>query len=361
MNSFLRQRTVALSIALVAVASCHATTAAPESVAEGGTTAYQTDSERACNAWYDASRAYTQKLGFSVPPDDARDRFVQNCKLLVEAPGQSGAAAALAKCTDASQPCEAPLGTLAAGTPCGASIQCASGFCKGPAFAFDGLPWPRTRCGVCKDPIPAGAACTPAVGGQPADICAAGSTCVFQGYVNDVPTGKCGTVSPPTTPKGTAGATCHSSNDCVSGLTCHVSNPAMNVQGTCGPPTAAGGKCAWSEDCEQPLICLGTCQSRGAEGASCGRYVDFISTVTGSCSLNMACVPPGCTPFTYAAPGEACSDAVLCTRKFCIQGVCPTVVPNSSSCDDAVGDNHCDAYASCLDKSCEFFDPASCR
>jgi hypothetical protein len=160
--------------------------------------------------------------------------------------------------------CVPPAGTLATGSPCGSSAQCASTFCAIAEYQV---------CGTCQ-PLP------------------------------------------------TAGATCQVTADCGRDLACAVPNGATS--GVCAAYGASAAPCLTGvAPCGAGLACvgddvatmtMGTCM---ASGATVGAACDATRKTAANCNgdLGLVCVPTAagsgvgtCKTITLVAAGAACGD-----------------------------------------------------
>ena len=233
--------------------------------------------------------------------------------------------------------CTPPMGSLASGTACGASAQCASTWCDVGKDQVCGtcqpLPTVGASCAVDADcgrglacAVPAGmttgqcAAYVPANGACLAgkNPCAAGLSCVGE----NVAAGTMGTCQPD---GSTVGATCDSTRktlpacDAALGLACIPSGAGMTT-GTCqaimlvaanqtcgaiGTPTTAVAECAGGGLCVKASSTsrTGTCVAPAADGAAC-------DSVAGPPCL----APARCVPTSAGSTAGTCKvpDATMC-------------------------------------------------
>jgi hypothetical protein len=204
--------------------------------------------------------------------------------------------------------CEIP-GQLPLGAACGASTQCASGFCRLPETSF---------CGKCAARAPEGAEC------DSDDACGPSLLC------NDV--AHC-------TKPSAVGAFCNETHPCLPGLAyCSFDN-------TCQRYAAEGKSCnnagpTAAQPCNWGLAC------RPMEGGTCMKI-------------------------KYVAAGEKCGlpstpggVPVLCLGSAsCVSGTCKPAGADDAPCTasplgDAAG---CVPPALCLAGVCKLPDPASCK
>ncbi len=188
-------------------------------------------------------------------------------------------------------------GTLAGGSACFSSLQCASNQCSGGKAGEDGL-----RCGVCAAGPAAqvGEACSESA---PLVRCAQGARC-------DSASKKC----VDGTKISGLGEDCGSSRRCVSGATCNGSGTAY----TCEAKATLGSSCATTGACVQ--------------GALCANDTKLCVAVP---KLGEACVAGS----SQCAGGARCDAA----SSKCVESV---ALPASAACRQ--GESYCVEGASCL-------------
>ena len=192
----------------------------------------------------------------------------------------------------------ANLGTLAAGTACGAHSQCQSGYCKNAV---------GTVCGTCTARAAAGAACTVD------EDCTAGLLC-----------NQSACIAP-----AASKAPCSMTQPCTRSLTC--------IAGTCQTPLAVGAACSAATDCDgaqgaycntQTKMCAQT--QLAATGQPCG----IVNSTVVACSGGDTCVNVMGTQGTChppAADGALCGPGVACmSPSVCVSGKC--TLPDASTC-----------------------------
>jgi hypothetical protein len=320
----------------VAVAAC------------GGSTSGSGSS--ACDHYYDALTSSRCGYNGLVPPDrveQERGRFDQLCAKLVTLPGTGVTAGWIDACASATEstPCRSsqtpsaclgpPAGTLPAGSVCADGSQCQSNSCdmSQPVIGDGGAAEPG--CGKC----------APGSGG----IRCGNSTCLQNELCQN---GVC--VSP--TYAG-AGAACGTPmQQCMNGLYC----PAQTKM--CTALVGSGGACVTSNDCQWPLVCVGTM----AQGATCqtGKNAGDACGINGGadCAPTLVCDMTGhCSTIQFAQPGQPCGGmtSTACELGMCTNGMCPTVVQDGQSCGGQ--GTTCDVFATCLQGTCQVQGTASCQ
>jgi hypothetical protein len=113
-----------------------------------------------------------------------------------------------------------------------------------------------------------------------------------------------------------SGGPCNSQLDsCASGLHCsgYVSGGTSVQLGTCTGPSAAGGDCMVSKDCQTGLVCTsGKCKPPALSGETCSS--------DSSCAGGLVCDSQVCRAARY--PGDACDATQSCTHGRCVNGTC---------------------------------------
>lgn len=338
----------ASAAAVILAAACGGQTAG----SGGGTGTGSGGGSTACDDYF---TAYFGQgcAGLLFQPSDvsrAQSRWDTLCQAALSAPGESVTASMLESCAaaiqsggcaaNAEKACAFPLaGTLAAGSPCVADSQCASGSCS--ASAPQG-----PACGRCNPTAPQGQACSGNTG------CGAGAACGTNG---------CQTIT-----YGASGAACQPPVSlCGDGLVCD------SVTQTCTQPVAAGGACMMPTDCASTLTCVpsadpgvgkDTCQAPGPAGAPCFSSLDCASGLTCDTTKQQ------CAQVTWAAAGESCGGAVQCAIGNCSiafgttgTGTCPTVIADGQPCDPASASTTCDLLASCVGGKCTLDTTTACN
>jgi hypothetical protein len=277
-----------------------------------------------------------------LPPDDVarlRSRLNTVCTEALALPGTGLTSAGLEACISAVQsqgcsvldqpigPCRFATGSLAVGSPCTSSVQCASGVCTSGELTADGG---QTVCGTCAATAAVGQPC----GGS--QDCAANAVCSNSTCVAYTSVG--------------LGASCGQAVQCNPGLYC-------SEAATCTAQGGAGTSCVNDSDCTPPLVCPPsntalTCQSPGGAGAPC--------EISQDCASGLVCgeISNICGTATFATAGQACSEYVGCEVGACpfaggtIGGVCPTVIADGQPCDETDATTTCDTFASCEGGTC---------
>jgi hypothetical protein len=193
-------------------------------------------------------------------------------------------------------------GTLAVGSSCLGTDECASGlYCAGD--------------NKCAPLLHDGDDC----GGPGRDACGPGLFCG----------GSTGTTC---TRKLSNGADCRSSgaDGCQSGYC----RPCLASDGFCCADPAVkddvGAPCESSANCKAGLFCWGVCQTQLALGDSCDGAPSDACPAATPCDLHThRCVAPH-----PVGLGELCSDAFTCNAGQCIGSFCKVVVPFGGACDD---------------------------
>ncbi len=211
-------------------------------------------------------------------------------------------------------------GTLADGTACAASFQCASGYCKSVVGTYS--------CGQCASLVAESGSCEKnadcASGlwcnkGTCAKTTADGAACQVTDECNDrslCSGGKC-------TPSGefskSAGESCQADWQCVRGLAC--------VQFTCAEPVFA------------------------SQGESCG--------MDSRCGNGLICDQGTCAPYV---PGASCSSSMSCLMgQYCNGGTCVDQGELGGACAINGLDDDCVLGLTCVFKKCGFLDASVCN
>jgi hypothetical protein len=189
--------------------------------------------------------------------------------------------------------CQTPTGSRPAGSPCGLSQQCVSGYCALPLHG---------ACGTCASLPPTGASCAELVCPPTLTCVAATQTCVA--FAQE-------------------GASCSASQPCSDGLTCVVATGASTTTGICEEGVAtASAACSFT-------------------GAGCNFYQGLTCNVqTGQCAT-----------VTLGVPGQACgivgAQAASCIGGICVRGECQAYALPGQACDIASGPS-CNEDARCI-------------
>ena len=317
----------------------------------------------ACAEYVAAQREGAQACGkYIVAPGRETEldaRLTKECELASSAPGSGITPSALVACANKlraacgdDDACEdiAIVGTLPDGAACGADSQCASTDCKTASSSTA-----PNRCGVCVARV--------AVGGT----CGDGANCV-KGAFCETKTGSNGTCV--VRPVLAEGEVCFDPAkpasvpaSCADGLVCNQDGSVSTVV-KCTRRGGAGAACTSESDCLSELACVnGKCGSPGPVGTAC--------TVSAQCA-NSVCSSETkkCVPVEWVASGGACDGIVRrCTRGSCSQsgsgsasGTCIDPIPDGAPCnvsDTSASAARCDRYASCVNGTCQIFDPAT--
>jgi hypothetical protein len=134
-----------------------------------------------------------------------------------------------------------------------------------------------------------------------------------------------------------AGATCHSSVECVAGL--HCSGVGPTAAGTCAAPASDGAPCNLAVD---PLQ-LYTRQDAEAQHGECAGRCDRHHCAkpvpeAGECHASVECGREAhcgaghCRRGRFAPAGEACTGADCAAGLHCIDGKCATPRPTGAAC-----------------------------
>lgn len=317
-----------------------------------------------CSNYVSALQESAQRCKKSSDPPDtqaaAAARLTTLCTNALNAPGSGIAASAVDACANALRTsCDTPdacetlsnsAGTLADGTACGGDAQCQGGDCKKDSGS--------TGCGKCAQRIPVGGAC-----GTSDANCASGSTCVAKGSASGTCVAKTklaeGEVCyDPTKPASGGPATC------ATGLTCKVESGTAAGPIKCAQRGATGAACTSESDCVTELGCIaGKCGALLPDGAAC---TSSSNCAAGACATDTK----KCVPYQYGAAGAACNnDEKRCARGSCSRtggssdGKCVDPIADGAPCtaaSDSAGPR-CDTYATCVNGTCQLFDPATCK
>lgn len=221
--------------------------------------------------------------------------------------------------------CAPPAGSLANGSPCGASGQCSSTFCALGPYAV---------CGTCQ-PLPAaGAPC------QSQAECGRDLACVKPQGSTPQTQGKCAAWVP------MGGACLAGQSTCAAGLVCVGEVVATSTMGTCQPAASAVGaacdatrKTMASCDADLGLVCIPT--SAMTKGVGTCQAIKL--TKPGE-----ACGPIGAMPITGYASCEAggmCKKAAPAD----LSGTCVAPAADGMPCDsDVTKGPPCLAPAKCV-------------
>jgi hypothetical protein len=283
-------------------------------------------------------------------------RLTAQCVKNLGAPGTGATPATVESCAqaipmemcsaylgnDPDDSCLPPMGTVANGSACGLSAQCASTYCQIPAHG---------SCGVCANVPMAGDACGPTgeCGGRGGLVCQ-NDVCVAQGALN---------------------AACDKDNPCGPDLSC------------------VGAKAGTKGACTAPVAMVGaTCDPNKLTGPGCDN------------TLGLYCSPATkqCVAVTFATDGQPCGEVsgglVICQAGTCIipaasddggldaslddggaeggttatkQGTCKAFAMENQACDTS-GGPFCMGPAKCIYASdastagtCTLLDPSACK
>lgn len=319
----------------------------------------------ACSSYVAALRdtAKRCKNNSSSPEQEAAAVARQStlCNNVLNAPGNGVAASSVQSCADALRStCDTPevceglsstVGTLADGTACGEDGQCLGGDCR----KDDG----SNGCGKCAQRIALGGVCGTGTG-----KCVRGSSCTSKGgsggstCVATVKVAEGEVCYDPTKPSST-------SSSCATGLTCKIGSGGGTAPIKCVKRGGTGEACTQEGDCLTELGCIaGKCGPLLAAGAAC---TSSSSCALGACSKTTKL----CVPIEYVAAGAACDDdAQRCARGRCERGPdatagkCIDPIADGAPCTTTTGSStgpRCDTYATCIDGTCQLFDPATCK
>jgi hypothetical protein len=306
----------------------------------------------ACADYSNAVISYLERCEPSIPGGDAnlRARYTQVCNLAVAAPG-ANFGAGISECIqktnaatcDDFPACAPTTGTLENGAACAHGYQCKSGACPHTSGG---------RCGTCADKSAIGDDCS----GD--DDCVDGAACNF----GSADRGKCVALT-----EAGEGESCNQSTQnsiarCKAGLVC-------NAQLKCATRGAAGAACASSSDCANDLKCVDKkCGDGVAEGGAC---------TNDECAKGLSCsfADDKCVKQKTVNAGEVCDDTRRCARGACkgydvkydngkwdvTPGTCVDPLADGADCSNDENAPPCDAFAECIDGTCKFPDPASCK
>lgn len=318
----------------------------------------------ACAEYVAALKAGAQACGkYNVAPGREAEldaRLTTQCSLVVGAPGSGLTPGLLSSCTSKvraacgdDDACEdlATVGTLPDGAACGSDVQCASTDCK-TSGSGDG-----ERCGVCTPRVAIGGAC----GGGSLGSCVKGASCVSK------------TNSPGTCvarPELAEGDVCYdpkgsssSVGRCSDGLSCVIVSGSNSAAVKCTRRGSAGAACASESACLSELACIsGKCGVPAAVGAACTTGSDCATTACSTATKT-------CAAIEWVAAGAACDGSGRrCARGSCSQsssapGVCVDPIADGAACSNTTtgAAPRCDRYASCINGTCQIFDPATCK
>jgi hypothetical protein len=292
--------------------------AAPRPVLDGGTAACDEYGARFCERLEGCAAALLVGLFDDRTGCEQRTRL--DCQIQAARPGSGFTAPMVGACNQAlgAASCEDLLGdtvpacqvvgTLAAGAPCGAGGQCASGFCRMGETA---------TCGQC------------ASAGTEGDPCESTAACRFPLRCSRA--GRCAAGAGP-------------------GDFCNETHPCRSPSFYC---SAADNTC-------QPFAALG--ESCNATGATFAR----------PCADGLICRPGArgsCVAIQYVGAGERCGvpmsgPVVLCRGSAsCIDGTCRAAGADGERCTASpLGESlGCVLPAQCRQGRCQLGDPAECR
>ncbi len=343
--------------ALVALAiACGGSSSPPSPSSELGTTA--------CDHYVGALLGLTCNYGLTLPASEVarlQQSFVPVCNAAKQAPGSTLTDAQLDACASALEaqcdvlgPVPTPetcnfRGSLAAGEPCRAGPQCASGFCAFPVpgAAPDGgtsdAGLPAGACGTCVAPAALGQPC-------PYGLCAASAACQSDRTLTQF-------LCVADTPGGPQEACGQVTGACRDGLTCDAST------GLCEPTqwVGAGTVCSMgAERCMVGLYCSdktgNTCTPPLPMGHACDPAFDL-------CQLGLTCLGD-CVAPTWVADGQPVTTSTsFCLHGFTPQGgggVCPTLLADGQPCDGP-GAGACDDFRQCVNGTCQVVSALSCN
>jgi len=202
--------------------------------------------------------------------------------------------------------CEVPP---KAGDPCEAGTCGSTENCPADAaLCSNANVWCDSTSQTCQPGVGEGAACgPPGDSGTTAGSIACASSLWCDQIFLDKP-GICRTA-------GGIGSACNDLG-CQSGLHCagYVALGAGATLGQCVGPSAAGGPCTSSNDCQGGAYCGdGTCGGGKAFGATCQQDTD--------CASGLTCQAGTCAHAAY--PGDACDGTTtVCVFSLCNSGTC---------------------------------------
>jgi hypothetical protein len=329
----------------------------------------------ACGAYYDAYAKILTTCATDITASEllgSRAAFVRYCGIALSAPGTGTSAAYLNTCAGALNNttgcdlklneiagCEPQNGSLATGTACLGSDQCAGGACSITTTTNPDAGTSTTtglNCGKCAPALAEGEAC-----GNSSVNCARRLSCINQ---------KC--AQPPTSGSGVAeGGVCYTQDamgmvtqsGCGSGLSCDIKfDTATNRSaGTCKRQPAKGEAC--TTRCASPLVCANkVCVDASTEGGPCPTGAE--------CKGSLVCdqMTKTCKGPTIVEAGGECGKAnVKCASGLnCISagaGVskCQTPIAENGACNANDQASRCDRYLKCIDGKCIFPDANLCK
>jgi hypothetical protein len=166
--------------------------------------------------------------------------------------------------------------------------------------------WCDMASKACAPGAGAGSACGPTPGTPSSSV-----TCASDLWCDQVWPGQPGTCR---TASGMGGP-CNITG-CSKGLHCagYVGTGASATLGTCVGPSAAGGPCASSDDCQGGVYCgHGVCGGGEPFGSACRQDTD--------CQAGLVCPSGTCAHAAY--PGDACDGTTtVCVLSLCRNGTC---------------------------------------
>lgn len=289
-----------------------------------------------CSNYVKALRSYSERCSTSPIPAERwaelEQRYALACDNTLLLPGTSVNQVFIDKCARAldatacglSSPldCQPPAGTLAEGSKCSSSDQCASTYCNTSGST--------TGCGTCAKTVAVGGACTPS------DRCVRGSSCLS------------GTCTAPT--YNGVGGVC----DSTVGQYCQTNLICDSATKTCKELPKAGEACP-SYICATGFTCDGTTKTcftptKVGAGQPCG------GTSKNVCDANLTCKSGVCAVITWVKPGGDCSVAgTQCLHGSCLAAtkVCPPVLADGAACDSTKPEaGICNDLASCIAGKC---------
>lgn len=339
--------------------------------AQGCSSSSSSGAGGACANYVAAFRDSAKACGrFNVSPGRESEylaRLQRSCEAALAAPG-SGispgvldqcAAEVRAQCGDddaCEEVIESVRGTLGDGTPCDDDTQCASGECS-----KDSSSQSTPRCGTCSSAVRIGEPC-PNGGCVTGAVCSSGassaeSICVAVRIGNEGES--CGA--------GTGGEAVR----CATGFYCRYETSSAGApSGTCERPVGEGSSCGESDNqfarCAPPFTCVND---------RCGRLLGAGQTCRDSndCASGLGCDPANgtCTAIVWGENGAVCDDNLRrCDRGFCARtsgsssetGTCVDYISDGQPCDETKSvEQRCDVSARCIDGTCQFDDPSSCK
>lgn len=261
--------------------------------------------------------------------------FALRCTALTQAPGsawteevlQACAQGLSVGCDEEVEGCDAlARGNLPGGAPCGASVQCASGYCVHPEAGVE--------CGTCAPALALGDQCESM---SPASGCPLGSSC-----------GEWSADSgPPTCQARGEGESCLNGG-CASGLFCSDSDTcaARRQKGESCDPLQVANRCA------NALTCVGgICGVRQDKGKACSDDTE--------CDVRLRCVGGLCAARPQASLGELCDDNIECgLGALCFSSRCMQRRALGESCGES---RECVPFAICISGKCRTADASLCK